>query len=278
VYNNITQNITNEFYAGWLTITNNITNNNNITSYVENNITINQTNVVFVENNFTNNITMNTLLNVTVNANSSTNVTLNIFNITNNYVYEYNDTAIWNELYYKLNVTDQRYNDTQYCDARISMLNITIQKNTNSINILNNTIYGELSDYDITLDTLTLTTINTYYNVTSFPNTLYNNGWYQNGNSLVCNVSGLYDIEYSLLFSINSANNLVIALFKNNAQIDKTLTGVKTSANELYFTQKSVLYRFNVNDTITIQMKNTDTNLKIVTFTTKDLHVVKVSD
>jgi hypothetical protein len=279
---NITNNISNYFYSGWLTIENNMT--YNITSY--NNITVenNITNYIdnYITNNITNNLTafFNVTYSFTLENNVSTNITVNIFNITNtyNYTYYYNDTYLLQQLGLKLDVSDQRYNDTGYCDAKMNNLNSTIIEHTNILNELVNTKYGEITDYDGSYDTLTLTTVNVYYNISNYPSTEFNNGFYSTNGNIVCNASGLYVITYSYTIALNALNNLEFLMYINDVQEYKSFSGIYPSSNNYVTVSISFIEYLDVDDVINVRVRNIDSSGKIITFYRKTIYAVKVSD
>lgn len=166
-YINFTNNISNNYYAGWLTIVNNITENitvnvttiNNITNPITVNITTNsnetiiqQVNVTLVTENLTNNITINNYYNLTnsitpylLTSNTSSDIDFNVtymfeslyYNLTTNYIPQYNGSSLIDSPIQRI-ITDEDtllfYDGDLYIDDTNGMVGVNIELGTESYN------------------------------------------------------------------------------------------------------------------------------------------------
>lgn len=237
---NITNNITNNYYAGWLTV-NNI---NNITNNVTNNITIleNVTNII------TNNLTLYVNNMTTYVTNNVT--TVNNFTTINNFTYYMQSLSKY--LIIQANSSNIDFNET--------VLNNTITSLINSNNAKN---YGEIYYSNLTGKTLILILANQtymFYNTINYTSTITNGCGMTLSYYMTCNNSGIYEISYIIAGELDNNNYLYTQLYVNNQPIPQSIIFQKPFATESREFHSTSIINYTTPYLVDVRIANTQVN------------------
>lgn len=285
VVNNITNNISNNFYAGWLNTVYNVTNVINVTNnitFVVAEMTINITNNITTNNNY--------MINITLTNNVSTNVTIiqNIYNITNNFTVEYNDTSIMN----KLNAINTTSNIQSLGFNTTTQLLSLFVPYTNAIqNIFlgqfnlstNGTInskgtYGEIFNSTNETTPITMTTKDVWYDIIYFQSGEMSGCVLINNNTLNVYSGGLYDISYTINGNVNNNDDIEMQLLVNGIVNRKGNSKMRYSNGLNEISTIRFLTRLNDNANITLQIRDLTRNGAVYTYYNKELIVNKIGN
>jgi hypothetical protein len=122
--------------------------------------------------------------------------------------------------------------------------------------------YGEM--YNSTSASLTLTTINVWYNITDFI-TGELSGWSVTDNSyLTSNDDGLYKITYNIIATVSANNELDYQILNNGIPISKSLSRVRYASAQYLPLSFTFFSRIVDGDNISIQVRNADSSGRIM--------------
>jgi hypothetical protein len=168
----------------------------------------------------------------------------------------------------KLNITDQRYNDT----VAINALNATIQ----SLNTSTNAAYAGV--YNINATTLTLTTQSVWYNMTSWTAGDLAGGWTYNStrSALICGTAGEYFVTYVFNNQLNAGDNVKYQLLVNGVAEPKSAAQQKYTFGNSQNVVMVLHKRLSAGDAIVAQVQEMDASSKVLTNINSNINMQRI--
>lgn len=139
-----------------------------------------------------------------------------------------------------------------------------------------NGFYGEM--YNTNTTTQTMTTQNTWYNITTFLGGEMSGWSLSNNQTLTCAQSGLYSVDFIVNAAVNNNDNVQYRALINGIIEPKSELLIRYSTNLANIANMKFLRRFNAGDSIYFQINDNQRNGAVITYDSRTVIVTRIGN